>query len=227
MKFELKLNRRNTPSEELLADLKRVAVELGQNAVTIEEYNERGEFHSTTLTRRFKCTWLEVLELAGLGKTRNIHITDEEYFQNLQEVWLKLGRQPKYREMVKPLSKYVNGAYEHRFGSWNKALERFIESINNEETISAEQLETKSEILNKHRTKRDINWRLRFIVMRRDNFKCRICGRSPANDPSIELHIDHIISWDKGGETVLENLQTLCSVCNIGKSNLDFSKTTT
>ena len=28
-------------------------------------------------------------------------------------------------------------------------------------------------------------------------------------------------SWAKGGETALENLQTLCSVCNIGKSDLE------
>ncbi|THJ09818.1 MAG: HNH endonuclease [Nitrospira sp. CG24C] len=26
--------------------------------------------------------------------------------------------------------------------------------------------------------------------------------------------------WSKSGETVLENLQTLCSVCNLGKSNV-------
>ncbi|MDR2876514.1 MAG: HNH endonuclease [Chromatiales bacterium] len=26
--------------------------------------------------------------------------------------------------------------------------------------------------------------------------------------------------WSKGGETVIENLRTLCSLCNIGKSNV-------
>ncbi|MCL4507775.1 MAG: HNH endonuclease [Chloroflexi bacterium] len=36
----------------------------------------------------------------------------------------------------------------------------------------------------------------------------------------MELHVDHILAWSKGGETVLENLQTLCSVCNLGKSNV-------
>ena len=56
--------------------------------------------------------------------------------------------------------------------------------------------------------------------MHRDNFKCCKCGKSPAKDPSVELHVDHIIPWAKGGETVLENLQTLCSDCNLGKSDL-------
>lgn len=71
-----------------------------------------------------------------------------------------------------------------------------------------------------HKTKRGINLQLRFIVMRRDNFKCKNCGRSPATDPTIILHVDHIKAWANGGETILENLQTLCSKCNIGKSDL-------
>jgi hypothetical protein len=29
--------------------------------------------------------------------------------------------------------------------------------------------------------------------MRKDNFKCVACGRNPATDPKIVLHVDHII----------------------------------
>ena len=64
-----------------------------------------------------------------------------------------------------------------------------------------------------------ISDKLRYQVLKRDNFKCCACGASPAKDPSVELHIDHIIPWSKGGESTLENLQTLCSKCNIGKSD--------
>ena len=60
-----------------------------------------------------------------------------------------------------------------------------------------------------------------FLVLRRDNFKCKITGRSPATDPRGILEVDHIVHWDKGGETVIENLQTLAKEVNIGKSNLD------
>lgn len=66
---------------------------------------------------------------------------------------------------------------------------------------------------------RTISNKLRYTVLKRDNFKCCACGASPAKNPSIELHIDHIVPWSKGGDTVLENLQTLCSKCNIGKSD--------
>ena len=61
----------------------------------------------------------------------------------------------------------------------------------------------------KSRSKRSIPDKLRYQVLKRDNFKCCACGASPAKDPSVELHIDHILPWAKGGETVLENLQTL------------------
>lgn len=71
-----------------------------------------------------------------------------------------------------------------------------------------------------HKTKREPSMRLRFEILKRDNFKCCACGASPAKDPMVELHIDHIIPWSKGGETTAENIQTLCSKCNIGKSDI-------
>lgn len=67
---------------------------------------------------------------------------------------------------------------------------------------------------------RDPSTRLRFEVLARDKFTCRFCGASPSKDPAVTLHIDHIFPWSKGGKTTLDNLQTLCSKCNLGKSDL-------
>lgn len=58
---------------------------------------------------------------------------------------------------------------------------------------------------------------LRYLVLERDRVCCS-CGRSPATD-SVQLHVDHIEPYSLGGLTVLENLQTLCNGCNIGKGN--------
>lgn len=58
---------------------------------------------------------------------------------------------------------------------------------------------------------------LRYNVLKRDNFKCVICGAS--SDDGAKLHVDHIIPVSKGGKTVMSNLQTLCDRCNLGKSN--------
>ena len=67
---------------------------------------------------------------------------------------------------------------------------------------------------------RSISDKLRYQVLKKDNFKCCACGASPAKDSSVELHIDHIIPFSKGGDTTIDNLQTLCSKCNFGKSDI-------
>ena len=56
---------------------------------------------------------------------------------------------------------------------------------------------------------------LRYDVMRRDGFRCCLCGRSA--DSGIELEVDHIIPVSKGGTSGIDNLQTLCRDCNRGK----------
>ncbi len=95
MRFELEPHHRDTPDDTLIADLRRVAAEAGSSSVTIDQYNERGQYHATTLTRRFG-SWFKALELAWLPRTRNLNIPDEAFFENLVEVWTKLRRQPKY-----------------------------------------------------------------------------------------------------------------------------------
>ena len=221
MKFQLEPHHRNTPNEELLSDLKQLAAQLGKTAVTIDEYNERGRFHSTTLSRRFG-SWFKALDHAGLAKTRNLHISNEQLFTNLVDVWTALGRQPKYQDLTSQTSKYSSGTYENRFGSWRRALEAFVRWADEGTAQLAETPPRKR--MSGHRTSRNINYRLRFLVMRRDNFKCRITGRSPATDPNVILEVDHIVPWDKGGETVMENLQTLAKDINVGKSNLDMEQ---
>ena len=58
---------------------------------------------------------------------------------------------------------------------------------------------------------------LRYDVLKRDNFRCTICGRTAAD--GIKLHVDHIMPIAKGGKTEMNNLRTLCNQCNSGKSD--------
>lgn len=57
---------------------------------------------------------------------------------------------------------------------------------------------------------------LRYEVIRRDGHRCRCCGASVST--GAVLHIDHIIAVALGGQTAIDNLQTLCSACNQGKA---------
>ncbi len=68
-----------------------------------------------------------------------------------------------------------------------------------------------------NKTKRNIPLGMRYKVLRKDNFQCVACGRK--TDDGIKLHIDHKVPYSLGGLTELNNLQTLCDQCNIGKSN--------
>lgn len=56
---------------------------------------------------------------------------------------------------------------------------------------------------------------LRYDIMKRDGFRCLLCGRC-AND-GVKLHVDHIVPVAKGGKTIPNNLRTLCDSCNMGK----------
>lgn len=52
---------------------------------------------------------------------------------------------------------------------------------------------------------------LRKKVFERDAYRCKKCGGH------VDLHADHIFPESRGGETTIENLQTLCGPCNVAK----------
>ena len=58
---------------------------------------------------------------------------------------------------------------------------------------------------------------LRYDILKRDKFACQICGYTQKE--GVKLHVDHIIPVSKGGRTKKNNLRTLCSNCNLGKSD--------
>ncbi|GAA1479888.1 hypothetical protein GCM10009624_03280 [Gordonia sinesedis] len=61
--------------------------------------------------------------------------------------------------------------------------------------------------------------RLRESIKARDNYACRQCCISVAAEPHLLLEVDHIVPVSRGGQSTLENLQTLCWKCNRSKSN--------
>ncbi|MBI2353739.1 MAG: HNH endonuclease [Deltaproteobacteria bacterium] len=226
MKFELVDSLRGAPDETLLEDLRRSAKAIGRDTITIAEYGEVGKAHPCTIQRRFG-SWPKALELAGLQPSRSkIGISDEELFENIKSLWISVGRQPRYSEVKTPLSLFSAGTYEKRFGSWSKALREFVEWVNadspNQSTNTDEELDVARTTYNdstKRRSRREISDRQRFRILVRDGFRCKACGASPLNLPGTELHVDHILPWSKGGETIDENLETKCKQCNLGKGN--------
>jgi hypothetical protein len=56
---------------------------------------------------------------------------------------------------------------------------------------------------------------LRYSILERDGFRCNACGISA--DDGATLHVDHRIAVANGGTNDPNNLQALCSDCNLGK----------
>ncbi len=222
MKFEYIPRNYSPTDEEIIEDLQRVVVDFSLSKLTMHEYDKHGRFNSSTVRKRFG-SWNNALLKVGIKLAQQFW-SEEQLFENIENAWIKKGTQPSRRDMDnKELSSISSGAYLRKFGQWSKALKEFISYINQDDTSLTNEISMDTDsnaITPSHRTKRDINLRLRFKVFQHDNFKCCSCGASPALDPSITLHVDHIIPWAKGGETVMENLQTLCSKCNLGKSDL-------
>jgi predicted restriction endonuclease len=57
----------------------------------------------------------------------------------------------------------------------------------------------------------------REAIMKRDNYRCVVCGRGTAN--GVELQVDHIKPKDQGGKATIENGETLCAQHNFLKKN--------
>lgn len=60
-----------------------------------------------------------------------------------------------------------------------------------------------------------ISRKLRYAILKRDDFRCQSCGRGPKE--GVQLALDHKISLADGGTNDSSNLQTFCRECNLGK----------
>lgn len=217
---------RNMTDDQLIFELKRVASELRSVTLTQAEFNSRSEISASAVSRRFT-SWNNALNAADLKPvSMGRRYTENDYFENLLNVWTYYGRQPRYIEMNLTPSIITSGAYEKRWGSWSKALIAFVERINADQSDSSPQpIKDKQKYAPRKRTpakvedKHKIPLGVRYNVLRRDHFKCVLCGNSPAIDPKCKLHVDHILPFSKNGKTVKENLRTLCEYCNLGKSD--------
>lgn len=238
------VDRQRITDDDLIKDVIHVSNSLGENPLSSNHYLTIGKYTLPTFERRIG-NWDKVLITAGLlptGIWKNL--SNDDVFSEIERLWVELGRQPSCTDIRKGLSLYSLSTYLYHFGSWRKALESFVAYVNaNDDTYENTTTNNTDDNIELHigenhssnepnmvnllnkgqrlkRTSRTIPVGLRFKIMKRDKFMCCICGRSPAKHDKVELHVDHIIPWADGGETVWDNLQTLCTDCNWGKGKM-------
>jgi hypothetical protein len=211
--------------ESLLNEVRRVAARYSGSNLTLSEFAKlSSKVSGQTLRKRFG-TWGNALERAGLANLYAAprRFTDEQCFENLANVWTHLGRCPKFLELKEPPSVINPDTYDSRWGTWRKSLKAFVDWADAEGATTAPEgdaLLNESgpvRIVPSEADRREVRPGLKFKVLMRDRFRCLACGRSPATHLNVELHADHIVSVHDGGKTALQNLQTLCRDCNLGK----------
>jgi len=211
--------------ESLLNEVRRVAARYSGGNLTLSEFAKLSpKVSGRTLRQRFG-TWGDVLERAGLAHLYAApkRYTDEQCFENLANVWTHLGRCPKFLELKEPPSVISPDTYDSRWGTWRKSLKAFVDWADAEGANTAPEGDALLDesgpvgIVRSEADRREVRPGLKFKVLMRDRFRCLACGRSPATHLNVELHADHIVSVHDGGKTTLQNLQTLCRDCNLGK----------
>lgn len=232
---------------DLISELQTVQFKYPDVQLTYHFYKSNGGSYDRTTFNSHFGSWAKAVEAVGGvpgGYGSTIKYSNDEFFDEIQRLWEHLGRQPTFKDM-KAEGKISPTTYHNRFGSWLKAVHAFCDDRNSDfpdaedsPTLSVlpssdadiSKLENKefsgnvssaepAPLIVYRMTGRNVPSRLRFRVFVRDNFTCRVCGRSPVTH-GISLEADHITAYTKGGETIFENLQTLCMDCNRGKGNL-------
>lgn len=206
---------------EVVQALRQFATENPGASLTRDAFAARLGVDAGNLIRRFG-KWETLLTEVGLTPVRRQY-TDEECFENILTLWTHYGRQPNFGELKHPPSTVGPKAYVLRWGGWRAALSAFVNSVNEPGTspLDSPSLKPSQEVQNPAmadaRPPRSITLSMRYRVLSRDKFRCVTCGASPAKDGNVELHIDHIHPWSRGGQNIEENLRTLCFKCNLGK----------
>jgi 5-methylcytosine-specific restriction endonuclease McrA len=116
------------------------------------------------------------------------------------------------RKQPNPLQKLVRGV-----------IRDLINQANSQKADKPAKLKTKKSTATRSQSKpkpdkekrsRHIPASVRVSVLHRDGYKCVFCGRSAKK---VQLEVDHIVPFSKGGSNDPSNLQTLCFDCNRGK----------
>jgi hypothetical protein len=231
--------RTHVTRELLLNELRAVQAKGKGDLLTYKEYKRAGGTYSIGTFQNHFERWTNAVQAAGAFSGRRGKYSTMALFDEIQRLWEAMGKQPTRDDMLTE-GLISPQCFSLRFGTWRKAIHAFCADRNSSESEPGGDIATEerafppptkedgtihsgsspnSALVVIHRTGRKPSDKLRFKVLKRDNFTCRSCGRSPATELGVILEADHVLAYTRGGETVYENLQALCDKCNRGKSD--------
>ncbi len=219
-RFERSFDRLSDYSDDaILADLRRLSQQLGKTEVSIDDVDALGRCSYALIKKRFGGIRV-ALKAAGIdAKAFKRNPTQDELLSDLSLVWERClaekGRRPFRSDLRTYGANYSGNTYERHFGSWIRACEALLK-WDGQMPMHTE-VATVQAAKPVFQTKKPIPLRIRYAILVRDRFTCRICGKAPSTHPGTALHIDHIIPESRGGTLDESNLRCLCGDCNIGK----------
>ena len=148
-------------------------------------------------------------------ESRKIHVSYDKYIKIEEKLFSGLMKKPILTGTITCAANYRspkgrNSYFKKEEYALSSVLERY-------EELRQMDANLQTETARRNRERALMTDKLRYSILKRDGFRCQICGRS-AQD-GVKLHVDHIIPVSKGGKTVPSNLRTLCEDCNLGKSD--------
>lgn len=212
-----------------LEDLRQAASHFQYRRFSRREFDQVAKYCKGTTIIKIFGSWSRGLDAIGVALRPHIadrkKIESADLLSELARVWRSLGHRPSKLEWDASDARYSYTTYKQRFGGWTNACAALVagEQALPIVTQSAAVAEVASSRRRRNRAavpaeeKRNIPLKLRLKVLSRDQFKCVLCGRTPALHAGTVLHIDHIVPFARNGRTNEGNLRTLCEKCNWGK----------
>lgn len=190
----------------LAAELRRIAKLLGKYTLSMHDINTHGRVTADCVIQKFGSLNTALLA-ANLIPSRNLSKFD--LLKMLLSLWERTledyGRSPRTSDCKDYGLPVTAGAISSRFGSWTKAcVAAYRFSLTGEPPVEKVPV----------RSRAALSYRTRFLVLKRDQYQCRICKAS-----GVRLEVDHIVPFSLGGPNTIDNLQALCVPCNRGKHN--------
>ena len=204
----------------VLAELRRAAGLIEGEPLRRDAVDRVSLFTGARIARRFG-GWGAALAKAGLAhrysgaviteamRTRPLRgLTDRQLLDRLRRAATRDGVVTQMA--VRRKYGHYCDAYTGRFGSWRAAVWKAGLRLSPKAACDPRRKRTPEE---KHK----VSVRLRYAILKRDDYRCQLCGDSPALTKGTALEVDHIHPFSQGGKTTEDNLRTLCRRCNQGK----------
>lgn len=199
---------RRTSGKRLIKEKTRKGLFFTVRAETLQKYNNFNE-------KKFAKEQIKSNPEAYLALSESFSSRRNNSF-DVRIVYRSPAGKNKYRK-IRQVSFEEWAEYAESFMNRNPA-DRYSDILEQiDDPADREIVEKALAASEKQKERGKLSSKLRYEVFKRDGFRCVYCGRAAAD--GITLHADHIIPIAKGGQTVPENLQTLCSECNAGKSD--------